>query len=80
MASFLQFFWHFFMDVGGFFWHFLTLIVHLFLLVRPAQLVSGGGAAGDGGDDGGSGPHKLQVFLHFRFLLSGCTTPRFGLV
>ena len=59
------------MDLGGFFWHFLTLIVHPFSSARPAQLVSGGGAAGDGGDDGGSGPHKSQVFLHFRFFLSG---------
>ena len=53
------------MDLGGFFWHLSTLIVHSVSSARPAQLVGGGG------DDGGSGPHKSQVFLHFRFFPSG---------
>ena len=72
MPSFLQFFWHFLIDLGGFFWHFLTILVilHFFLSARPEQLVSGAGGAA-GGDAGGSGPHKSQVFLHFRFFLSG---------
>ena len=68
----MQFFWHFLIDLGGFFWHFLTILVilHFFLSARPEQLVSGAGGAA-GGDAGGSGPHKSQVFLHFRFFLSG---------
>ena len=55
--SFLQFFWHFFMDFGGFFSHFLTILVilHFFLSARPGQLVSGDGADGGGGGEGEGG-------------------------
>ena len=73
MPSFLQFFWHLLIDLGGFFWHFLTILVilHFFLSARPEQLVSGAGVAAGGDAGGPSGTHKSQVFLHFRFFLSG---------
>jgi len=43
---------------AGFLLHFGILILHFRALVRPRQLILGGGA------DGGCGSHKPQVFLH----------------
>ena len=66
MPSFLQFFWHFLMDLGGFFWHLSTLIVHSVSSARPAQLVGGGSDdGGSGGGEGGGAGQKKQDPLHF---------------